>query len=128
MEKAFKITRPVTEPKVMSYSVLQASQMLAMLNAELARVLKLQCADIAALSAAQSTLQPQTMAWQQAQQFIQFYNLLCDKFSGDAVAMRHWLRAENKILAGVPLLLIIDDGRLDDIIHFIASDQPLVFM
>ncbi len=90
-----------------------------MLNAELARVLKLQCADIAALSAAQATLQIQTIAWQQAQRFIQFYNLLCDKFSGDAVAMRHWLRAESKILKGVPLLLIIDDGRLEEVIHFL---------
>ncbi len=65
MEKAFKITVPVNEAKAISYSVLQASQMLAMLNAELAQVLKLQCADIVALGAAQTTLQPQTMAWQQ---------------------------------------------------------------
>ncbi len=122
MEKAFKITLPVSEAKAVSYSVLQASQILAMLNAELARVLKLQCADIVALGATQTTLQPQTMAWQQAQRFIQFYNLLCDKFSGDAVAMRHWLRTENKTLAAVPLLLIIDDGRLDDVIHFMASE------
>lgn len=121
MEKAFKIIASITEPKSLSCSVLQVSEVLTMLNAELARVLKLQCADIAALSAAQTTLQPQTIAWQQAQRFIQFYNLLCGQFSGDAVAMRHWLRAENKTLMGVPLLLIIDDGRLDEVIHFLDA-------
>ncbi len=122
MEKALKIIASITEPKAISCSVLQASQMLAMLNAELARVLKLQCSDIGALAAAQVTLQPETISWQQAQRFIQFYNLLYDKFLADAVAMRHWLRSENKILAGVPLLLIIDDGRLEDVIHFLDTN------
>lgn len=122
MEKAFKIITSITDPKAISCSVLQASQMLAMLNAELARVLELQCADIGMLAAAQVTLQPKTIAWQQAQRFIQFYNLLYDKYSGDAVAMRHWLRSENKILAGVPLLLIIDDGHLEDIMHFLDTE------
>ncbi len=122
MEKAFKILLPISDPKAISCSVLQASQILAMLNAELARVLQLQCADIGALTAAQSTLQPKTVAWQQAQRFIQFYNLLYDKFAGDAVAMRHWLRSENKILAGVSLLLMIDDGRLDDVIYFMTTE------
>ncbi len=125
MEEAFKIITPIAEPKTISYSFLQAGQMLAMLNAELARVLKLQCADIVALSATQVTLQPQTIAWQQAQRFILFYNLLCDKFSSDAVAMRHWFRSENRALAGVPLLLIIDNGRLDELIHFVETERDI---
>ncbi len=121
MELVHKIETPIVDSRTISYSVLQVSQVLTMLNAELARVLKLQCADIGALAAAQFTLKPQTIAWHQAQQFIHFYNLLYDKFTGDAVAMRHWLRSENQTLAGVPLLLIIDEGRLTEVIRFLES-------
>jgi len=52
-----KIFLPINEPRKLTYSVLQVSEMLVMLNAELARVLKLQCADIGALSSAQLTFE-----------------------------------------------------------------------
>lgn len=93
--------------------------MLVLLNAELARVLKLQCGDIGRLSEGQTYMQPQSVEWQQAQQFIHLYNLIYDKFDGDAMAMRHWFSSESKSLKAVPLLLVIDDGRLEDVIDYL---------
>ncbi|MBN4080585.1 hypothetical protein JYT31_02865 [Beggiatoa alba] len=109
--------------KQLTCFVLQASQMLAMLSAELARVLKIKCAELGQLTSAQVTLQAHSTAWYCAQHFIRFYNLIYDKFDGNAVAMRHWLRSENVKLGGVPLLLIIDHGRLEELIHRIENNQ-----
>lgn len=122
MDSVFRLSEDIETAKQLSCLVLQASQMLVLLNAELARVLKLQCDDIGQLAAGQTFLQPQSIAWLQAQQFIRFYNLIYDKFDGDAVAMRHWLRSESKVLKGVPLLLIIDDGRLEEVVNYLKMD------
>lgn len=96
---------------------------LGMYQAELARVLHLQCPDIGRLTTGKQQLVPGSLAWRQAGRFIYFYQLLHDKLQGDEVSMYHWLRAENASLAGVPHLLIIDDDRLDDVIKYLEAGQ-----
>jgi hypothetical protein len=61
--------------KSLTQSVLQASEMLALYHAELARVLHLQCGDIGELSSAKSFLIKNSTAWDQALLFIKIYNL-----------------------------------------------------
>lgn len=49
--------------------------------------------------------------------FVELYNRLDQYFDGDLVQMRHWLRAENRILGNTPLLAIVDQGRLGDVLR-----------
>ena len=110
-------------PRKMTQSVLQATELLGMYQAELARILHCHCADIGELANARKLLQPATSAWLQAEMFIDFFQTLYSAMQGDAVAMHHWLRAENSQLGGVPLLLMVDDLRIKDVLDCIKQ-QP----
>ena len=108
----FKIETPCTSERKLSQSVIQVIELLGMYNAELARILGQQCGDIGELTSGQRCIKQDTEAWQQAELFIETYNLLFDYFDGDSVAMYHWMRAENKYLAGTPHFLIVDENKL----------------
>ena len=115
----FKITDDTSDPRRLTQSVLQVIDLLDMYQAELARVLCLQCGDIGELASAQRCLVTDTEAWEQAQLFVRFYRLLYDRMSSDGVAMRHWLRVENAALGGVPHLMIVDENRLADVVSYL---------
>jgi hypothetical protein len=104
------------DARQLTQAVLQITQMLGMYQAELARVLGLQCSDIGAMAAANRVLSPAMPEWQRAQQFVSLYERLYQHFAGDAVAMYHWLRAKQAPLAASPLLLMVDEGRLDEVV------------
>ncbi|HEB81702.1 MAG TPA: hypothetical protein ENJ11_02450 [Gammaproteobacteria bacterium] len=126
--KAFRIDLPENTasvtPRVLSQKVLQVMQLLNMYHAELARVLGWQCADIAALSNGRRCLQPASYAWEQALLFIRLYNRLYDRFQGDSVAMYHWMRAHNRMLAGIPHFLIVDNGALQEVYDCLGTENP----
>lgn len=109
----FRIELPANPaPRELSQKVLQVTQLLNMYPAELARILGLQCADIAALSCGHTCLQAETEAWLRAMLFIRLYNRLYDRFQGDSVAMYHWMRSDQPELGGTPHFLIIDHNAL----------------
>lgn len=120
-ERLFKFASVGLTGKELTCAVLQAAQMLTILNAELARILHIQCQDIGLLLDAKSEIKANSLQMDLAEEFICFYNLLYDYFRGDAVAMRHWLRADNKELQGTPLLIIIDEMRIADVISYLKS-------
>ena len=95
--------------------------MLGMYQAELARVLGLQCGDIGDFAVAKRTLQSASPEWEKARSFVSLYEQLYQYFAGDAVAMYHWLRAKQTELAGVPLLLMVDEGRLDELVDWLKN-------
>ena len=112
-------------PVELTKKLIFITHQLGMYQAELARVLHLQCPDIGRLATGRGVLEPGTTAWQRAGRFIYFYRLLHDKLQGDEVSMYHWWRAENAFLAGVPHLLIIDDDRLEEVITYLESASEL---
>lgn len=112
----FKIDKPFENERKLSQSVIQVIELLGMYDAELARILSLQCSDIGELTSGQRCITLNSEAWFQAKLFIETYHLLYDYFDGDSVAMYHWMRADNKYLNGTPHFLIVDEGRLQ-IIH-----------
>ncbi len=122
-EILFKFTALDYTVKELTCSVLQAAQMLTILNAELARILNVQCQDIGHLLDAKSYIEENSEQMSSAVEFIHFYNLLHDYFMGDAVEMRHWLRVKNKRLKGIPLFIIIDEHRINDMILFLESPR-----
>lgn len=109
------------DDKALTQAVLQIAQMLGLYQAELARVLGLQCGDIGAFATARAQLSSGTSSWQQARRFVCLYEHLFGYFAGDAVAMYHWLRARQANLADTPLLLMVDAGRLDDVLSWFDS-------
>jgi len=112
----YQITESFGEPHRLTQAVLQIVDMLGLYQAELARVLRLKCGDIGRLAAAQQSLEPATPAWEQTLLLVRCYRALYVVQHGNGVAMRHWLRVPDAILCGVPHLLIVDDGRLADVV------------
>ena len=81
--------------KTLMQRVIFITAQLGMYHAELARVLHLRCADFGQLTSGQTLLSPDTRAWQQAEDFVEFYEMMEAFFSGDEVAMYHCLRVDN---------------------------------
>lgn len=108
-------------PERVTQAVLQIAEMLGLYRAELARILQLQCGDIGELAAVKHSLLPGTPAWRQGVLFIRFYQALYSALGGDEIAMYHWLRAENRQLQGVPLLLLVDDDRLAAVLDYLGG-------
>lgn len=108
-------------PEQLTPAVLQVADMLGMYGAELARVLGLQCGDVAQMRAARRFIDNESAAWQRAVLFGRLYQVLHQLMRGDEAAMCHWLRAENVALSGVPLLLLVDDGRLADVLDYLEK-------
>ena len=119
----FQITTAVDDPRALTQAVLQITTMLDMFQAELARVLHVNCGDIGQLSCGRQVLETGTQSWDQAQLFVRFYQGLYQRMDGDGVSMRHWLRVESKALKGVPHLLIVDDDRLTELVSFVERDN-----
>ena len=115
----FEIKMAGDDPRELTRSVLQIISLLDLLQAELARVLRLQCRDIGELSSAQRCLEPGTEAWQQALLLVRFYRALYNKTGGDGVAMRHWLRVDDAGLGGMPHRLIVDDDQLQKVVTYL---------
>lgn len=105
-------------PQRLTPAVLQAAEMLGMYRAELARVLHVLCADIGEFAEIKKHLEPDTLSWRQAQLFIRLYQILYVQMQGNEAATHHWLRVDNKDLGGVPLLLIVDENKLPEVLDF----------
>jgi len=117
----FKLENPTASPRKLTQSILQIIDLLGLYQAELARILHLQCSDIGQMSNAQTVLSPDSDAWQYGLLLVRFYQALFDRFDGDGVLMCHWLRAQSKDLNGTPHLLIVDDDQLQQVVSYLES-------
>jgi len=114
-------SKVVEEPGKLTPAVLQIADMLGMYHAELARVLKLKCADIGQLASVKHFIKQGTVSWEQAVLFIRFYQALYKMHSGNEIAIYNWMRVENQQLNGTPLLLIVDNNCLEYVLSFIEN-------
>lgn len=112
----FEISGAIDDPRRLSQAVTQITTFLGLYNAELARILGLKCSDIGQLVSGRRCLEAGTVQWDQACLLLRLYQALYARVEGDGVAMRHWLRVSNRLLGGTPHLLIVDDGRLADVV------------
>lgn len=119
--RVHQLSNPCADPRKLTQSVLQVTEMLGMYQAELARVLQLQCGDIGRLANGRRVLERGTVAWGEAVLFIRLYEALYEKLGGDGVAMCNWLRRDNEQIGGVPLLLIVDEGRLRRTLDYVQN-------
>lgn len=116
-----KISLTNLNNKKLTQSVLQVSEMLALYNAELARILNLHCGDIGNFASGKKFIQKNSQAWRQAELFLKFHNMLYDFFQDDSVKMRHWLRVNDDMLEDTLFILIVDNNKLEDVILHLSN-------
>ncbi len=116
-----RLTDPLSSPRKLSQSVIQAGEMLGLVRAEVARLLEFRCENISALYEGRLMLDEGTTAYEQAVLFIRFYQALYDQMEGDGVQMIHWLRAHNRELDNSPFYLMVDEGQLAQVLGYIES-------
>lgn len=115
------LTNPLGSADKLTQSIIQITEMLGMYRAELARVLHIKCEDVGKLANERKNLEPGTESWKQAILFVRFYEALYEYCEGNETAMCHWLRSMNKTLSGEPLLMIVDDDKLQLILGFLEK-------
>ena len=117
---AFKI-ETTTDPRKLTQSVIQIIDILDMYQAELARVLKVQCSDIGELSSAKRNLQADTEQWDQALLFVRLYQLLFIYCNAESAKMIHWMRKDSKELDHSPHVLIVDENQLGYVVECLET-------
>lgn len=103
--------------------MVQASEMLGLVRAEMGRVLGFKCADFTALFEGRSVLEPGTHAYRQGELLVRFYQALYERMKGDSVQMIHWLRRQHRELGNSPFYLIIDEGRLEELLDYLERQS-----
>lgn len=107
--------------KTLTQAVLQITQMLGVYHAELARILRLQCSDIGELSNAENVISKNSISWAEAEKYIELYEYLYVLFDGDEPLMNNWIRKKNKKLDAVPLYLMVDQLRIDEVLEVLKD-------
>lgn len=120
-EDIYRLHDPFASPRRLSQSVVQASQMLGLVRAEMGRILGFKCPDFTALFEGRSELQPGTAAYAQGELFVRLYQGLYDYSGGDEAKMINWLRREHKALNNSPFYLMVDEGRLAEVVDYLEA-------
>ena len=118
-----RLINPTESAKKLTQSVIQVTDMLGMYQAELARILHVNCSDIGHLANGKQFLELESESWKQAVLFVRLYHLIYDRFNGDEVAIYHWLRAKNQDINGIPLYLIVDFDQLANVVEYVLMLQ-----
>lgn len=116
MTDTFEIHGVLENPQERTRAVLQITALLGLYQAELARILGVQCPEIGRLASGRQVLVPGTAAWQRAGLLVRTYQALYRRHDGKGVEMRHWLHVHQPGLCDTPFLAMIDRGRLADVL------------
>lgn len=116
-----RLSEPFSSPENLGHAVVQAGEMLGIDRAEVASIINFMCEGTRALFEDRVVLEPDTETWRRAELFVRLYQALYDKMDGDGVKMVHWLRAEHPALGGEPLVVMEDQGRLDDVLALLEE-------
>lgn len=119
----FRLQQPFASAQRLSQSVVQAAQMLGLVRAEMGRILGYKCAEFTALFEGQALLLPGTHAYRQGELFVRLYQALYDRTQGDGVQMVHWLRRRHRTLGNAPFYLMVDEGRLDEVVAYLEAER-----
>lgn len=118
-EQIFPMSDPFSSPQRLSQSLVQASQELGLVRAEVGRILGYKCEQFTAIFEGRSVLEGGTHAYRQAELLVRLYQLLYQQMPGDRARMIHWLRRQQRELGNAPFYLIVDEGRLAEVVAFV---------
>jgi hypothetical protein len=111
----------IRDDRELTLAVLQIGQMLGFYNAEIARILGIKCREIGLLNEMKQFISTDSATGGKARAFIRFYELLFDFRNGDEAAMHNWLRRDNSSLNRQPFLMLVDEGRIDELIRYLEA-------
>jgi len=117
----YRLNAPFSSPRKLSQSVIQAGEMLGLVRTEVARLLEFKCENISALYDGKLVLEEGTTAYEQAVLFVLFYQTLYDHMAGDEPKMIHWIRGQKRELDNSPFYLMIDEGKLGQVLEYLES-------
>lgn len=52
---------------------------------------------------------------------MRFYHTLDAVIQGNEVAMNNWLRRHNETLGNAPFYLVVDEGRLEEVLEYLQE-------
>ncbi len=113
----------VDEPRKLTQAIVQISDMLGLYRAETARILDVRCGDIGELFEGKRNLVPDSPEWEKACLFLEFYSLLFKRMDGDGVLMCHWLRASGPDQGVTPLLEMVDNNSIENLIKTLKDKR-----
>ncbi len=122
-ELAHRLSDPFSSPRRLSQSVVQAAAMLGLVRAEVGRILGFKCAEFTALFEGRRVLEEGSYAYQQGELFVRLYQALYDRMAGESVQMIHWLRRHDNSLGNAPFYLIVDEGRLAEVVQQLEAER-----
>jgi len=114
------------DPHKLARSLLQVMDMLQLYRAEVARILGLRCADVAALGRPGASLSRHTPAWREACLLLRCYQALYLQCRGDSAAMYHWLHRELPEFGATPHRLMVDEHALFKVVAHLEQDNRCV--
>lgn len=119
----FQLPPPDDDPRALSQSVVQAMDFFGLYRAELARILGLQCADVGDLACGASLLAAGSAAGRRGALLVRLFRCVYRQCDGDPVAVVHWLRVPLRGFGASPHQLMVDDGRLEELLAWLEGDQ-----
>lgn len=122
-EFVHRLSDPFSSPQRLSQSVVQAAAMLGLVRAEVGRILGFKCAEFSALFEGRRVLEEGTPAYRNGELFVRLYQALYDRMAGDGVQMVHWLRRHDRALGNAPFYLIVDEGRLAEVLQRLEGQE-----
>lgn len=106
-----------------------ACDSLNLYRAELARILGLHCDEVSDSKQLLQLIHTNTDLAHKTQRFLLFFQKLEARFgqengtAADSVEMVHWFRRHHPFLNTTPLLAMVDEGRLEDVILALESSD-----
>ncbi len=104
------------DARALAQNLVRIMDTLQLYQAEVARILGLHCAQVAALVQGRARLNPETPAWIKARRLEQVYAELHQRCGGDSMAMYRWLHLELAPLGATPHRLLVDEHALEAVL------------
>ena len=119
-------TRSQAARQTLTEATLNASTLLHVSQAELARILGLSPASISRMASGRYFLDPDSKEWQLAALFIRLFRSLDSITGGNDALSRQWLRNHNTALAAAPHSLLGEITGLVTVVQYLDASRALV--
>ncbi|HYP06438.1 MAG TPA: antitoxin Xre-like helix-turn-helix domain-containing protein [Bryobacteraceae bacterium] len=133
MRSARTVARPIPQDtrspaaqRTLTRAVLNAAELLAVPQAELATILGVSAATVSRMASDRYLLQPDRKEWQLAVLFVRLFRSLDSITGGRDELSRAWLRGHNHALASVPATLLGDIESFVRVIHYLDASRAAV--
>lgn len=116
----------VADEAVVTKALLRAAERLGVAQKAVSHIIGVSEATVSRMQSGRVTLAPDDKPFELAVLFVRLYRSLDAMVGGDDEAARAWMRSENLVLGGVPLMLIQRVTGLVDVVAYLDSRRAVV--